>query len=92
MVFLRMRKVFLLEMYYPQIYCNRKGVGEMGVNNNVSLSSVIVPIYNVENYLRRCVDSISNQTYENLEMIFVDDGSTDNGGMEEKNGTDFSYM
>ena len=39
--------------------------------------SVIVPIYNVENYLRRCVDSILKSTYENLEIILVDDGSTD---------------
>ena len=40
--------------------------------------SVIVPIYNVEDYLHRCVDSIINQTYTNLEIILVDDGSPDN--------------
>lgn len=39
--------------------------------------TVIVPIYNVENYLRRCVESILAQTYEKLEIILVDDGSTD---------------
>lgn len=39
--------------------------------------SVIVPIYNVEKYLARCVDSIVNQTYKNLEIILVDDGSPD---------------
>lgn len=43
-----------------------------------SLISVIVPIYNVEDYLNRCVDSIINQTYKNLEIILVDDGSPDN--------------
>ena len=43
-----------------------------------SLISVIVPIYNVEDYLERCVDSIINQTYKNLEIILVDDGSQDN--------------
>ena len=41
------------------------------------LISVIVPIYNVEKYLTRCVDSIVNQTYKNLEIILVDDGSPD---------------
>lgn len=42
--------------------------------------SVIVPIYNVEDYLKCCVDSIVNQTYKNLEIILVDDGSPDNCG------------
>ncbi|CEG28649.1 glycosyltransferase family 2 protein [Bacillus sp. B-jedd] len=39
--------------------------------------SVIVPIYNVEEYLRRCIDSICHQSYKNLEIILVNDGSTD---------------
>ena len=42
--------------------------------------SVIVPVYNVETYLNRCIDSIINQTYKNLEIILVDDGSTDKSG------------
>lgn len=42
-----------------------------------SLISVIVPIYNVEKYLSRCVDSIIKQSYKNLEIILVDDGSPD---------------
>lgn len=40
--------------------------------------SVILPIYNVEKYLNRCVKSIVNQSYKNLEIILVDDGSPDN--------------
>ena len=44
------------------------------------LISVIVPVYNVERYLRRCVDSILHQTYRNLEVLLVDDGSTDASG------------
>ena len=39
--------------------------------------TVVIPIYNVEKYLARCVDSIVNQTYKNLEIILVDDGSPD---------------
>lgn len=42
--------------------------------------SVIVPVYNVENYLEMCVDSILNQTYKGLEVILIDDGSTDLSG------------
>ena len=42
------------------------------------LISVIVPIYKVEKYLNKCVDSLINQTYRNLEIILVDDGSPDN--------------
>lgn len=44
------------------------------------LISVVVPIYNVEHYLERCLDSIISQTYTNLEIILVDDGSTDRSG------------
>lgn len=47
---------------------------------NKDLISVIVPIYNVEQYLERCIDSILQQTYENIEIILVNDGSLDNCG------------
>ena len=48
---------------------------------NNSMISVIVPVYNVEKYLSKCLDSIINQTYKNLEIICVDDGSTDSSPM-----------
>lgn len=48
--------------------------------SNGPMISVIVPVYNAEKYLRKCVDSIVDQTYRKLEIILVDDGSQDNSG------------
>jgi glycosyltransferase involved in cell wall biosynthesis len=45
-----------------------------------TLVSVIVPVFNVENYLEKCVNSILTQSYRNIELILVNDGSTDNSG------------
>lgn len=50
------------------------------MNNSTTLISVIVPIYKSEKYLRCCLDSIINQTYKNIEILLIDDGSPDNSG------------
>ena len=44
------------------------------------LFSLIVPLYNVEKYLKRCIESLINQTYDNIEILLIDDGATDNSG------------
>ncbi len=43
--------------------------------------SVIIPVFNVENYLNRCVESVLRQSYKNLEVLLIDDGSTDRSGL-----------
>lgn len=52
----------------------------MNSKSESKVISVIVPVYNVEAFLRKCLESIINQTYPYLEIILVDDGSTDNSG------------
>ena len=43
--------------------------------------SVIIPVYNVENYLVQCLTSVINQTYRNLDIVLIDDGSEDSSGL-----------
>lgn len=50
------------------------------MTNYEPLISVIIPVYKVERFLHRCVDSVIHQTYTNWEMILVDDGSPDTSG------------
>lgn len=58
----------------------KKAVNDDKINRDTPLISVIVPIYKVEKYLEKCVKSIGSQTYKNIEIILVDDGSPDNCG------------
>ena len=55
-------------------------VKELEVENGGELISIIVPIYNVEKYLRMCLDSIEQQTYSNIEVLLINDGSPDASG------------
>ena len=55
-------------------------VKEIEVENGGELISIVVPIYNVENYLRMCLDSIEHQTYSNIEVLLINDGSPDSSG------------
>ena len=63
----------------------REEVNETGIKESIFMAdvkkiSVVVPIYNVEKYLERCITSILKQTYRGLQIILVDDGSTDDSG------------
>lgn len=67
-----------VELYFNLIYLfNLIVISWRTVMKNIKVS-IIVPVYNVENYLRQCLDSVLNQTLKEIEVICVNDGSTDN--------------
>ena len=65
---------------YKQLYQQEKQklLSKIADYESKALISIIVPIYNVEKYLRQCLDSIMNQTYQNFECLLINDGSPDN--------------
>jgi glycosyltransferase involved in cell wall biosynthesis len=48
---------------------------------SIPLISIITPVYNVEQYLPQCIESVINQTFQNWELLLIDDGSTDRSGI-----------
>ena len=50
-------------------------------NPNKKIISIIVPVFNTEKYVKKCIESILCQSYKNIELIIIDDGSTDNSGL-----------
>ena len=59
------------------MYVNTLNNTEENLMDNSILISIIVPAYNVEQWIERCLESIQNQSYKNLEIIVIDDGSKD---------------
>ena len=68
------------EFDIKNFYLNFMDIIDEEKTDSEDLISVIVPVYNISDYVRRCVSSITTQTYNNLEIIVVDDGSTDDSG------------
>ncbi len=75
--YLRARELeaFNIQNYYSSF------IGIIDNNNDNGKISVVVPVYNVSEYLKICMESLLGQTYTNTEILLIDDGSTDNSGM-----------
>jgi glycosyltransferase involved in cell wall biosynthesis len=61
----------------PKVFLPRKTTEKLNLIQPQPLVSIVVPTFNQEEYLNECLDSLINQTYENFELVIVDDGSTD---------------
>lgn len=78
-IFLRLKILLLVKKYFDTLFLKKSFLIIFGVKK-MDMVSIVVPIYNVENYLTRCLDSILAQDYINYEVLMVNDGSTDNSG------------
>ncbi len=75
--------MYICIRYFKGLILKERNIGKGLCLNNTNknpLISIIVPIYNVEKYIRQCIENIRCQTYKDLEIILVDDGSPDNCG------------
>ena len=57
---------------------NTKTIFQIEATSAYPLISIMIAVYNTEKYLERCIESVLNQSYKNIEIILINDGSTDN--------------